>query len=173
MTPVWQSHRRVRNDPDGFCGRVAPGPASGHNKVTLKGEGMNQPFQALDDFLLKNVAMPVARQHLYMEHIRVYVRLTTRRMGEAIGRTLDLADIEVDDDYRGQGIFRRFLDHAEKLACRQGMSVYVESILNPWVIEALQRRDYEFNGGTFSSAWMSAERLKQKYESADETSISP
>ncbi|WP_338923680.1 GNAT family N-acetyltransferase (plasmid) [Pseudomonas silesiensis] len=132
---------------------------------------MRLSFKALDDFMRDNATMQVARKHLYMGPLMVYVRLTTRRMGSVVGRTLDLADISVDSNHQRQGIFRQFLDHAERIAGRQGVSLYVESIVNPELANALQRRGYEFPEASVDRAWMSADRLKQKHTPTDETTL--
>jgi GNAT superfamily N-acetyltransferase len=130
-------------------------------------------FKDLDDFMRDNATMPVARKHLSMGPLKVYVRLTTRFMGSTAGRTLDIGDVEVNDSHKGQGVFRQFLDHAEKVSNQHGRSVFVQSIVNPLLKAALQRRGYEFSQGFEDCAWMSAERLKKKYEPADESTLSP
>jgi GNAT superfamily N-acetyltransferase len=130
---------------------------------------MSLSFKDLDDFMRDNATMPVARKHLTMGPLKVYVRLTARFMGATAGRTLDIADVEVNDSHKGQGVFRKFLDHAERVAGQQGLSLFVQSIVSPLLKDALQRRGYEFSQGFEDCAWMSADRLGKKYASTDES----
>ncbi|WP_274644619.1 hypothetical protein [Pseudomonas serbica] len=134
---------------------------------------MSISFQELDDFIRDNAAKQVARKKLSMGPLKVYVRLTTRFMGSTVGRTLDIADVEVDDRHKGQGVFRQFLNHAERVSSQHGLSLFVQSIISPLLKDALKRRGYEFTEGFEDCAWMSADRLRKKYEAAEESSPSP
>jgi GNAT superfamily N-acetyltransferase len=84
-------------------------------------------------------------------------------MGTSYGRTLDLADIEVERSMQGQGAFRALLEHAEPLAARYGLAVYAESIISDIARQALARRGYEFFGVQGGSGWLSHAELCRRY----------
>lgn len=74
---------------------------------------------------------------------RVYLRLAARVLDGAGYRTLDFADINVNENARMQGVFNDTLatiEAAARLLKRD--CVYVESIVNPVLRPALERRGY-------------------------------
>lgn len=86
-------------------------------------------------------------------------------------RTLDIGTVETETP--GQGDFTRLLNHVERLAHKNGLAVYVESILNEDLQSFLKRRGYEFSGEPLSpDATYTIERLKMKF-SADDMSPNP
>ena len=56
---------------------------------------------------------------------------------------IDIASIEVDPDFRGQGVFTEFIEAFEQVAHTEGYAVYVESILEKRLNKFLNRRGYE------------------------------
>ena len=116
-----------------------------------------QPFPAAADEAGQAVLRRFAREHLdnagpsnrwftFLD-FKVYLRLSRRALpGERGGaRMIDLADVEVSPAERGKGVFSRFLRAAEVEAARLGFGVYVESILNPVLRDALERRGYRID----------------------------
>jgi GNAT superfamily N-acetyltransferase len=123
-------------------------------------------FTQLDQFVAENLHQLIARGRLRMGPIMLYTRLAARRMGSSYGRTLDLADVEVDVEMRGRGAFRALLDHAEQLATRNGLSIFAESIINEQLRKALARRGYEFFSVEGGSGWLTHAELCRRYPEA-------
>lgn len=131
---------------------------------------MNEPlvidFTPLDQFVAENIHQLVARGRLRMGPIMLYTRLAARRMGSSYGRTLDISDVEVDAEMRGKGACRALLDHAERLATKNGLSIFAESIINDQLREALARRGYEFVSVWGGSGWLTHAELCRRYPEA-------
>ncbi|WP_455233076.1 hypothetical protein [Geopseudomonas aromaticivorans] len=83
-------------------------------------------------------------QRFDFQDLNVYLRLSCRLIpaeGRA-ARMLDIADVEVAPAARGKGVFTLLLSAVEGEAFALGYGVYVESILNPILKDALARRGY-------------------------------
>ena len=66
---------------------------------------------------------------VHLEKMRVYVRArSTRYINKKIVSTFDVATVEVEAPYRGQGVFTRFL---EKIEADLDLPIYVENVLDP------------------------------------------
>ena len=80
------------------------------------------------------------------EHgIDVYVRKSLRMLDAKTPTAtpcLDIGSVEVDEDHRGEGIFKAFLKRFEKEAKKLNRAVYVESILNPRLQKFLETQGY-------------------------------
>lgn len=83
------------------------------------------------------------------KHIKIYVRrsnriLTARTFLETqkFYPCLDIASVEVSENRRGKGIFKKFLTRVERQAKKLKRAVYVESILDPRLVDFLTRRGY-------------------------------
>lgn len=74
--------------------------------------------------------------------MRVYVRKAKHIIAETLTATLDVASISVNADSRGKGVFKAWLAKAEKLANVRGLTVRVESILEPKLLPFLTHRGY-------------------------------
>lgn len=70
----------------------------------------------------------------------IYVRKGYHILGGAANYTLDIANVTVKTGFRGRGIFSSMLSIAERL--NPFAAVYVESIQNPILGPALERRGY-------------------------------
>lgn len=123
-------------------------------------------FTPLDQFVANNIHQLVARGRMRLGPIMLYSRLAARRMGSSHGRTLDLADVEVDVEMQGRGAFGALLDHAEQLALKNGLSVFVESIISEQVRKTLTRRGYEFMSVEGGSGWLTHAELCRRYPEA-------
>jgi GNAT superfamily N-acetyltransferase len=61
--------------------------------------------------------------------MKVYVRKTERNiMGERV-RTLEIGAIEVAEEYRRRGVFKRFTSRFEDIAYSEGRVVYIENVM--------------------------------------------
>jgi GNAT superfamily N-acetyltransferase len=81
----------------------------------------------LDEFIER----PQRNAWLYADHIHVYVRKARRLAPDkSMVATLDVANVEVEDGYRGEGIFTAFLRVASRTAHSHGMVIFVENVLN-------------------------------------------
>jgi len=63
-------------------------------------------------------------------YLQLYIRKSTRLYNKQIYQCLDLANILVQTNYRGKGIFTKFLTRFEPLAFSLNKTIFVESILN-------------------------------------------
>lgn len=82
-------------------------------------------------------------QWLNYRNMRVYVRNALHRgpNGEYL-QSFDIANVEVVENKRGRGIFRRWLDNAEAVCQLHQKPLYVEEVLSPILKGALRRRGY-------------------------------
>lgn len=63
--------------------------------------------------------------------VHAYIRITKRFINGIFQDTLELANVKVDERYRGCGNFSRFLSHIEELGTQYDRIIYIESIINP------------------------------------------
>lgn len=75
-------------------------------------------------------------------YLNLYYRITQRLIEGQMRNTIDLATIEIVEEFRGEGYFSSFLDKIEKLADKYSRVVFVESILNDNLYSFLCRRGY-------------------------------
>lgn len=74
--------------------------------------------------------------------IKAYVRKTRRDiLGERVN-TLEIGAVEVREDFRREGVFKRFLAHFEDFAYSRGRIVYIENVMDDWLQKYLE--DYGF-----------------------------
>ncbi|MBD8088973.1 hypothetical protein IFT48_03190 [Pseudomonas fluorescens] len=116
-----------------------------------------EDFQALRSFVSTSHTQSVSRAQIDIGGIQVYVRMTSRVLGNQWIKTLDLADITVPTNLRGQRLFSQVLKEFERLGAQYNRSVYVESIINPIIREALIRRGYTLRESELDSAWKTPE----------------
>ncbi len=109
-------------------------------------------YQALHDFVSTNAGKTLgARERFEFGELMVYARIAGRLIEGTMQWTLDLADVEIrNEDARGQGHFSRFLERAEQAAEAHGLAVYVQSILNPMLLEILVAKGYSLCSGEWS-----------------------
>lgn len=74
--------------------------------------------------------------------IDVYVRRSNRIIDGNLVSCLDIASVEVNEKRRGQGTFKAFLNRVEKAAASMNREVFVESILEPRLLQFLLKRNY-------------------------------
>lgn len=94
---------------------------------------------SLEKFFLYAEGRPFGRGNAWIEipHGKVYVRLTARPIGKVrlLGTPewiscLDIASVEIDEEHRSKGIFKNWLKHAEQLADKRNITIYIENVLN-------------------------------------------
>lgn len=128
-------------------------------------------YAALDEFVAKGLASPfTTNTNLKFGPLMLYVRVATHHLDGALTRTLDLGQIVVSPGHQGKGVFSIFLDHAERLAHKSGLAMYIESILNEELIAALQNRGYRLDAEDFCpSASFSIRQLNGKYKAMEDS----
>ena len=92
--------------------------------------------------LLQFLAQPQSNLWISERNIKVYVRKSMRYIPWTLVPCLDLANVEVTESKRGQGIFTAFLSKFETEAAKLKRIVYVESILEPRLEKFLLARGY-------------------------------
>lgn len=74
--------------------------------------------------------------------LKVYLRVSQRFHIEGAVLALDVASVEVEPKHQGKGIFSGFLKTVEQVAVERNLYVFVESIMNPLLVEYLPTRGY-------------------------------
>lgn len=77
-------------------------------------------------------------------NLRAYVRKSIRYYNNKLCPFLDIATVDVDERYRGHGVFKAFLKKVEAEACKQSRGVYIENVLEPRLVEFLLKSGYSF-----------------------------
>jgi N-acetylglutamate synthase-like GNAT family acetyltransferase len=77
-------------------------------------------------------------------NISVYCRKGTHLLTQDIFcDCIDIGSVTVEEDERGKGLFTQFLERVESIAYAECKAVWVESILEPRLVEFLKKRGYE------------------------------
>ena len=76
------------------------------------------------------------------ERMSLYLRRTRHCLGGAATECIDIANVEVREQYRQQGVFTAYLQEIETLAQENHLAVYVENIFHPQLTAFLLRRGY-------------------------------
>lgn len=79
---------------------------------------------------------------IYERSLSVYIRRSNRFLSDKSVPALDIASVEVDQKYRGMGIFTSFLNRFEAAASELNRAVFVENILNARLVTFLMNRGY-------------------------------
>ncbi|HVK80884.1 MAG TPA: hypothetical protein VM915_09735 [Verrucomicrobiae bacterium] len=84
---------------------------------------------------------------------RVYLRTGSRMLLNRMRTTLEIADVNVPEALRGQGMFRAILDDCERYCAGRGIdAMFVENVISEIVAGALTRRDYGRRTGAYPGA---------------------
>lgn len=75
-------------------------------------------------------------------HISIYVRITKRYVNGSYCDTIDIANVVVNEDFHGRGIFKKNLRAVEHLAKKYDRIVYVESVLSELLVDKLPTYGY-------------------------------
>lgn len=93
----------------------------------------------IDDFW----AQPVRNVWTDVPPLRLYIRRSRRLLNDTFyDNVFDIAVIEVEPEFRGQGYFCSFLEILEQ----KMKNIFVESILEPRLFSFLQKRGYIISG---------------------------
>lgn len=129
------------------------------------------PYAALDAFVEEGLQRPFTHAaHIRFDHMTVFVRVASRYVDQKMTRTLDIATVDVDEGQQNKKVFSSFLNHAERLAAKKKVPVYVESILNENLAAALSNRGYDLTGEpTSPNAIFKVDQLSKKYSTPDDS----
>lgn len=96
----------------------------------------------LDALCTKNSPIP-QRMWVYGNEGKVYIRTTQRMTSPGnIQPTLDLATVEIDEEFQNQGVFKEVLQMVEHKAQQYNRTVFLENVLNEVLIAPLQKYGY-------------------------------
>lgn len=89
-------------------------------------------------------AGPIFRGWLENEKLgyKVYLRITHRYLGGDKRLSVEIGSVEVQPEFEGKGVFSSILKACEDEAVRRNCCAYVESILNPIILNKLKREGY-------------------------------
>lgn len=106
--------------------------------IRVMREAFNAFVKELDEFL----EGPFPNTYVYGEDIiSVYVRKGTHCIGNTLFDCLDIATITVKEEFRGQGLGIRVIDHMHKI--NPYRITFVESLLNNGLKERLIKERWE------------------------------
>jgi GNAT superfamily N-acetyltransferase len=136
----------------------------------MRGAIAKNKYAELDEFVEAGIGKRFTSNALLkFGPLVVFVRVATHHLDGALTRTLDIGRIEVNPSQQGKGIFSKFLNHVERLAHKNGLAVYVESIQNEALIAALTNRGYELDAAEFCpSASFNTTKLNEKYKAVED-----
>jgi len=84
------------------------------------------------------------RGYIYEDGLSVYMRITRRILiGPGLRPTIDIANINLQENRRGQGVFTAWLERIEARAGELGRAVFVENLHNKKLYAFLKRRGYQ------------------------------
>ena len=100
---------------------------------------------------------PLCNKWLSNHQFEIYVRKGIHNVNGVSHKFLNIANIEVHEELRGRGIFKKVLALCQQMTPFDG--VYVESILSPELFFYLSKltkeeKGWTYTGGTNSFAWM-------------------
>ena len=102
-------------------------------------ENMAKLSMNFDTFI---VSPKIRNCWVHERDLSVYVRRSMRFIGKEAVKCLDIASVEVNEKRRGCGIFKEFLARFEVEAKNLNRAVFVESILEPRLLQFLFKRGY-------------------------------
>lgn len=83
------------------------------------------------------------------DYVKIYVRKSIRNINGKLFHFLDLASIEVEEEYQNSGIFTKLI--TDILSIYPDLNIFVEAILNPIIPHVLNKFDFieQSNEGEF------------------------
>lgn len=84
----------------------------------------------LEREMRKFMDSPARNQWIQTDQMQIYVRKGLHRVNRHTHLFLDIANIQVDEHLRGQGLFRQVVELFKHLCGTAYEGVYIESILN-------------------------------------------
>jgi GNAT superfamily N-acetyltransferase len=127
-------------------------------------------YDQLNRFVEESLKSPFTKnQMIDFGPLSGYIRVATHHIDGALRRTLDIGRVEVTPKQQGKGHFSKFLNQIERMAHKNGLVVFVESIQNETLINALQNRGYQIDGNEFiPNASFSIDKLNEKFKAPDD-----
>jgi len=108
----------------------------------------------LDALCTKKSPIP-QRIWVYGDEGKVYIRTTQRMVAPGeIGPTIDLATVEIDEEFQNQGVFKEILQMVEQKAQQYNRTVFLENVLNEVLIQPLQNYGYSLVADSFPPSFV-------------------
>lgn len=86
----------------------------------------------LDNMLpLKGTSLFGVRHWIYYPHIQIYIRLNVKYFEGIVHNTIEIANVEVDEQHRGQGVFTEYYNKIVQIAKEHNRAICVENVLTP------------------------------------------
>jgi GNAT superfamily N-acetyltransferase len=87
---------------------------------------------------------------VYGDEGKVYIRTTQRMIAPGeICPTIDVATVEIDEEFQNQGVFKELLQMVEQKAQQYNRTVFLENVLNEVLIQPLQNYGYSIIADSF------------------------
>lgn len=110
--------------------------------------------QQLDVLCTQNSPIP-QRIWVYGDEGKVYIRTTQRMIAPGeIHPTIDLATIEIDEEFQNQGVFKEILQMVEQKAQQYNRTVFLENVINEVLIQPLQNYGYSMVDDSFPPSFI-------------------
>lgn len=104
--------------------------------------------EVLDNLIMKIrlfLFKKIRNEWIYFDYGKIYVRQSKRFYNGKLIDCFDIASIEIDEEYRGRGFFKLFLN--KFIETYPNKNIFVESILNPKFLVYLKNYGFiEHNG---------------------------
>lgn len=93
--------------------------------------------------------------------IRIYVRISNRKLGNhRLREVIDVANISIDDEYRGKGICTEVFAMIERCVLPD-THIFVENVLSPTLLGILKRRGYKTSRRYSMKRWYCVYKSKK------------
>jgi predicted GNAT family N-acyltransferase len=97
-------------------------------------------YPTLKDFIHSKI---LRNSHIEEPDLVAYMRKSNRFIEGKMHEFLDIGRILVDSNKRGTGVFKKFLSDVENFARQLNRGVFIESIMEPRLIDFLKNRGYK------------------------------
>lgn len=103
--------------------------------------------QQLDQLVEENDKSPMFSRSRWIvgQEGKIFLRASKRLLDYELGtpeKAIDLATIDLDEEYHGQGLWSQILEVLEQHAVRHNRALFVENVLNDRIEGSLLRRNY-------------------------------
>lgn len=97
----------------------------------------------LKSLIDKSKTSRFVNEYIQDDNLHAYIRITKRHIEGKKVDTIDIANVTViDENKHGTGIFKSFLKTVESLSIKNNKTVFVESVLSPFLIRKLPEYGY-------------------------------
>lgn len=83
------------------------------------------------------------RRWVYDGCLKAYIRVTSRNLPVGHAKTIDIASVDVFASEKRKGHFKRFVEGVEELAREHGRVVYIENVMESFLVNFFKKRGYE------------------------------